>query len=255
MSRSPSSQVLFRLNRIQISQIYNYVRDRFLLGGSGVKYRENDKLVAYFVSVCGSNSATDTDQSSFNGPGQPLHILVCKDDADENQIVVRIRCDSLDLAGDIVQDLASELKINELESEAEFPLEMELFDEVINNVHDNNISRSKLAADMADDSQRIKALIIRAEDSRIMHDMQAMRKAYTELSGMNTSLISSYNIRAQNHNTLLGSLKEVNQMIQKAANLRVGKAKTSLIAECRAAVKANNLQIIKNSVKYGHKKI
>jgi Bardet-Biedl syndrome 2 protein len=88
-----------------------------------------------------------------------------------------------------------------------------------------------------------------------MNDMQSMRMAYTELSGMNTSLISSYSIRAQNHNTLLGSLKEVNQMIQKAANLRAGKAKTLLIAECRAAVKANNLQIIKNSVKYGHKKI
>ena len=45
-----------------------------------------------------------------------------------------------------------------------------------------------LTADMADDSQRIKALIVRAEDSRLMNDMVAMRKAYTELYSLNKVL-------------------------------------------------------------------
>jgi len=49
----------------------------------------------------------------------------------------------------------------------------------------------------------------------------------------------------------LAALKEVNQMIQRAANLRVGRAKTNVISECRAAVKANNLALLFSLVKSG----
>ncbi len=47
-------------------------------------------------------------------------------------------------------------------------------------------------------------------------------------------------MRAQNHDGLLAALKDVNQMIQKAANLRAGKAKQRVITDCRAAIKVNN---------------
>ena len=65
---------------------------------------------------------------------------------------------------------------------------------------------------MADDIQRVKALVVRAEDSRLMNDMQMMRKAYTELFALSDTLIGGYNIRAANHKGLLNGLKEVNQM-------------------------------------------
>ena len=109
-----------------------------------------------------------------------------------------------------------------------------------------------LTADMADDAQRIKALIIRAEDSRLMMDMDTMRRAYTELSGMNNQLVQSYNTRSQNHDTLLNALKEVNQMIQKASNLRLGKAKSRVVADCRAAVKNNQMQSLLRILKQGY---
>jgi Bardet-Biedl syndrome 2 protein len=97
---------------------------------------------------------------------------------------------------------------------------------------------------MADDSQRIKALIIRAEDCRLMFDMDSMRKAYTELSGLNNGLITAYNIRAKNHETLLTSLKDVNQMIQKASNLRAGIAKNRVVTDARTAIKENNMDAL-----------
>lgn len=37
---------------------------------------------------------------------------------------------------------------------------------------------------------------------------------------------------------------QVNQMIQRAAKLRVGQAKTRVVNSCRAAIKANNLQAL-----------
>lgn len=47
-----------------------------------------------------------------------------------SRLAVRIRCDSMDLAADIVQDLARFFNITELESEADFPLELQQFEEV-----------------------------------------------------------------------------------------------------------------------------
>jgi Bardet-Biedl syndrome 2 protein len=104
---------------------------------------------------------------------------------------------------------------------------------------------------MADDSQRVKALIVRAEDSRLINEMDTMRRSYTELYSMNNQLIVGYNLRASNHNGLLVALKEVNQMIQRAANLRVGKAKTTVVTDCRAAVKANNMKALFRIIKSG----
>ena len=109
----------------------------------------------------------------------------------------------------------------------------------------------ELNADMADDSQRIKALVVRAEDSRLMQDMSTMRRAYTELYTSNKQLLSGYSIRRKTHEDLVTALKDVNNMIQKAANLRVGKIKSTIISECRANVKSNNLVALIKIMKNG----
>ena len=170
--------------------------------------------------------------------------------------------------------------------------------QVCHQVEEFNSARIRLAADMADDSQRVKALIVRAEDSRLMVDMESTRRAYTELYALNNQLIGDlvtslllyhthtqtaypvnnsdlhptsqllpstvllfsllllciggYNVRAANHTGLLVALKEVNQMIQRAANLRVGKPKQNVIADCRAAVKTNNMPALTRIIRYGY---
>ena len=50
---------------------------------------------------------------------------------------------------------------------------------------------------------------------------------------------------------LLEALREVNQMIQRAAKLRVGQAKGAVVAACRAALKANNLQALLGILRTG----
>lgn len=93
---------------------------------------------------------------------------------------------------------------------------------------------------------------MRAEDSRLLVDMKSMRRAYTELFSLNNQLISNYNLRANNHESLMSSLKDVNVMIQKSANLRVGKAKATLISDCRSAVKANDMQSLLRIIHQGY---
>lgn len=59
-------------------------------------------------------------------------------------------------------------------------------------------------------------------------------------------------MRASNHENLLATLKEVNQMIQRSANLRAGKAKARVVADCRAAVKVNNLGSLFRIIRMGY---
>jgi Bardet-Biedl syndrome 2 protein len=50
---------------------------------------------------------------------------------------------------------------------------------------------------------------------------------------------------------LFVSPPQVNQMIQRAAKLRVGSAKARVVATCRAAIKANNIQALFKIIESG----
>jgi hypothetical protein len=82
-----------------------------------------------------------------------------------------IRTDSMEVAGDIVQDLCSFINVQDLESLAEFPVEMEELKTVIKKVNDYNEVRLHLAADMAESIRNAKTFIVKAEDARILGDM------------------------------------------------------------------------------------
>lgn len=58
--------------------------------------------------------------------------------------------------------------------------------------------------------------------------LQSMSRHYAELFKLNNQLIGEYVKRSNNHQALLEALKEVNHTIQKAANLRMGQAKTKV---------------------------
>ncbi len=47
-----------------------------------------------------------------------------------------------------------------------------------------------------------------------------MKRHYIDLSNLNRDLINGYNIRCTNHEELMKNLRFLNQMVQKAGNLR-----------------------------------
>ena len=79
-----------------------------------------------------------------------------------------------------------------------------------------------------------------------------MRQYYSELFTLNNQLLSEYTKRSTNQQALLDALKEVNSMIQLAARLRNGNAKSAVIAACRKAIKNNNIHALFYIVKTGH---
>ena len=239
-TRPPKSSLVFVLNET-VSALTSWLQISFLLTTS-LKPSGNGSLRVGFLSACGSSS------EARNGGDELLFLEAVPSG---NSVKLTINADSMDICAELVQDLARHFKINNLGSTANFPKEFKNFESVVGAVVETTASRVRLAADMADDSQRIKALVVRAEDSRLMSDMENMRRAYTDLFSMNNQLIGGYNARAGNHEALLMSLKDVNVMIQKAANLRVGKEKNAVITECREAVKANKMALLINIIKFG----
>eukprot|EP01061_Rhynchopus_euleeides_P013005 TRINITY_DN2281_c0_g2_i1.p1 TRINITY_DN2281_c0_g2~~TRINITY_DN2281_c0_g2_i1.p1 ORF type:complete len:725 (+),score=303.54 TRINITY_DN2281_c0_g2_i1:68-2242(+) len=165
--------------------------------------------------------------------------------------LMEIRCNSIELAGDIVQDLCAHLEIKEMKSTADFTTELEEFNKVLMKVDGYNAVRIRLTMEMADSSQMVKALVIRAEDARILSEMSLMRQHYNKLHELNSQLIGEYIKRANNHTELLTALREVNAMIQKAARLRMGQAKSRVISECREAIKSNNIPSLFRIIKLG----
>lgn len=166
--------------------------------------------------------------------------------------VLRVLTDDMDLAGEIVQDFCTALGLSELETIAEFPEEMRTFRATLQRVDEFNAVRVQLTAEMADTSSHAKMLVIKAEDSRILGDMDEMRAAYSQLRTLNAELIGEYNKRANNHEQLLAALKDVNHMIQKAARLRFGPPKQRVVSSCRAAIKSNNIQNLFSIIKSGN---
>ena len=132
------------------------------------------KLRASFVAICnlpntskkgasGSSAADlgegiDSDGAISRGNSRPEVTVYLNAGTDGGQSVskVRICCNNMDVVAEMIQDMIKFLKMTELESEADFPIEMAAFEEVINEVAECNAARLRLAADMADDSQRIK---------------------------------------------------------------------------------------------------
>lgn len=47
-----------------------------------------------------------------------------------------------------------------------------------------------------------------------------LKQFYIDLNAMNKEVLNEYQIRSQNHNDMVESLRQINVIIQKSANLR-----------------------------------
>ncbi|KAM6123953.1 BBSome complex member BBS2 isoform 1-T1 [Phoenicopterus ruber ruber] len=164
---------------------------------------------------------------------------------------ISINTDDIDLAGDIIQSMASFLAIEDLQVEADFPAYFEELRKVLVKVDEHHAVNQRLTADMAEHSNLIRSMLVQAEDARLLGDMKNMKTRYVELYDLNRDLINQYKIRCNNHTELLNNLKAVNQAIQRAGRLRVGKPKTQVISACRDAIRSNNFNMLFRIMRVG----
>ena len=164
---------------------------------------------------------------------------------------LQLRTPSMELAAELIPALLSFLDIKEMNSTADFPEDMITLRQVLVTVNEYQSSRVQLTADMAEKSTLAKNFLFRAEDGRLLDEMDQMTNAYRELHALNRDLIQTYEVRCSNHTELLKCLKIVNQHIQRAAKLRAGKPKSEIVAGCRAAIKKNDVESLFGFIKNG----
>ncbi|CAF0970518.1 unnamed protein product [Adineta steineri] len=170
----------------------------------------------------------------------------------QNTGQITIRTDDMELAGNIVQSLGKFLNIEVLQTAGDFPQELETLQKVFSHIEEYQTVRQRISSDMAEHANIIRSFLIRAEDSRLIGDITAMKRHYLDLLNLNRDLINGYKIRCTNHEELMKNLRYLNQMVQKAGNLRIGKFKTITINQCRSAIKTNNAQLLIKSIKTGN---
>ncbi|XP_048172291.1 Bardet-Biedl syndrome 2 protein isoform X2 [Corvus hawaiiensis] len=187
--------------------------------------------------------------SSPDSATEPLSFVNCT--TNERPQRISINTDDIDLAGDIIQSMASFLAIEDLQVEADFPAYFEELRKVLVKVDEHHAVNQRLTADMAEHSNLIRSMLVQAEDARLLGDMKNMKTRYSELYDLNRDLINQYKIRCNNHTELLNNLKAVNQAIQRAGRLRVGKPKTQVISACRDAIRSNNFNTLFRIMRVG----
>ena len=85
--------------------------------------------------------------------------------------VMNLKCDSMDVCGDIIQALVEYLGVEDMPSTCDFPEEFAKMEQLLTAADELQNVRQRLSAEMADHSGMIRSLIVRAEDSRLMLDM------------------------------------------------------------------------------------
>ena len=232
-------------------------RDNINYPDSYVKFKFKDttqRFVSWIDSVFQTQLASTTNYNKetfemcFISSVDKMPLVIT---LNANESIVIISTDDMMLAGEIVQDLANFLGISELESLIDFPQEMQEFQHVLQDVESYNAARLTISADVADRTSAIKELVIKAEEARILQNMSSVRESYRQLFRLNKEMVAEHEKKALNHKCLVESLKKVNAMIQKASDLRVGKAKSKLITSCRSAIRANNMQSLFKIIKQG----
>uniref|UniRef100_A0A2K6FZP9 Bardet-Biedl syndrome 2 n=1 Tax=Propithecus coquereli TaxID=379532 RepID=A0A2K6FZP9_PROCO len=103
---------------------------------------------------------------------------------------------------------------------------------------------------IAERPQRVRALLFSSNEAYNVC-LKTMKNRYMELYDLNKDLLNGYKIRCNNHTELLENLKAVNQAIQRAGHLRVGKPKNQVITACRDAIRSNNINTLFRIMRVG----
>lgn len=169
-----------------------------------------------------------------------------------------LRSDQLASCGAFISAMAEELggtwtaeHSDPVEVRCEIPAELERLRGILARVDEFNDVRMKLTTDMADAATIVKTLLGRAEDARLLGDMNSMKKSYAALYDVNQELLGENAKRIRNYDELKLALKDVNTAIQHAGKLRIGAARTQLIADCRNALKENKVNSLLEIIRTG----
>uniref|UniRef100_A0A915PUM6 Bardet-Biedl syndrome 2 protein homolog n=1 Tax=Setaria digitata TaxID=48799 RepID=A0A915PUM6_9BILA len=133
---------------------------------------------------------------------------------------VTIYNNDMELVGNIIQSMAENFGITEIQTTAHFPREIARLNDITEKLHEMYIMRDRLSAAVAERSNSIKEVLVRAEDARTIKQLRLMRNYYQKLHTLNQAILAEHKIRCSNHEELLKLLRNLNKIIEQGSRLR-----------------------------------
>ncbi len=140
---------------------------------------------------------------------------------------IRIMTDEIDLAGNILQDLCKFFQISELDTSIGYPDVVEETSSLLMRIEKLDSVRNQFNINMTEIITFIKDIFVRAEDNRLLDNMQGFKDYFFKINVRNLELLDEFEKRTQTYDELLKDLKKINNYIQYFANLK-GKMSLSI---------------------------
>jgi len=210
----------------------------------GIRAQDLEESVLKYAFDVEEVSKGKMDNNSFHFcsvSNQEQVVQIWTQEVGNGDLCCHVYCDDMKLASQVVQEISTRLSFAKLAVSLDFPADFEALKSLMKRIQELITMRQKLGAEVADESNFIKTLIVRAEDARVLQDVKNLQQTYQNLTTLNMQVIAEYMKRSTNRKELLSALKEVNEIIQRAANFRVGPPHKAVINLARNAMKNSNI--------------
>ncbi|TGZ64403.1 hypothetical protein CRM22_006392 [Opisthorchis felineus] len=164
---------------------------------------------------------------------------------------VTMQLDDIETASDMIQSIAKQFNLTNLSSTCNFPLAFAQLSHAIQAVEAHSVTREQIIADMAEKMEQMKVTLVKAEGHRLTCNWASAKEMYIDLLHANRQLLASFNSRSNEHQLLTDCQKRINQLIEQASSLRVGKYKTHVVALCREALQNQRVKKLFKIIRTG----
>uniref|UniRef100_A0A0R3RVV6 Bardet-Biedl syndrome 2 protein homolog n=1 Tax=Elaeophora elaphi TaxID=1147741 RepID=A0A0R3RVV6_9BILA len=227
-TEQPEGKAEFQINE-RPPRLALWINSNFLLNDE-IPCKDEFKLTVNFISLRND---------------EPLIV-----EMDENGKVV-IQNNDIELVGNIIQSIAESFGISEIQTTAYFPREIAELNDITEKLQEMYIMRDRLSATIAERSNSIKEMLVRAEDARTINQFRLMIKYYQKMHALNQAMIAEHKIRCSNHEELLKLLRNLNKIIEQGSRLRVGAPASRLISACRNAIVEEHFDMLQKIILFG----
>ena len=158
--------------------------------------------------------------------------------------VLSIFTEEIELAGNILQDMCIFFKLNDLNTVINYTEVVKGFTGNIEKIKELDKERNQYSINMTEIITFIKDLFVKAEDNRLLDNIQGFKDYFRKINVKNLELLDEFEKRSTIFTDLINQLKIVNEIIQIFSNLKVGKFKQEMVNQCRKCIREKKYALL-----------
>jgi hypothetical protein len=135
-------------------------------------------------------------------------------------MTINIMSDEIELCANVLQDLCKYFQIMEYDTVFNFPNIVEELTVLIKRIEKLDNLRNQYSINMSEIITYIKEFFVRAEDNRLLDNIQNFKEYFMKINFRNMELLDEFEKRSKTYEELINDLKKVNYFIQNFSNLK-----------------------------------